>query len=249
MDDIQIKTVVTPPSISARDLTAGYEHSAVLEKVNLSLESGGLTAIAGLNGEGKSTLLRTLVGLQKPLSGNVDINGQDLNHMPLSLMSKSVAVVLTGRFGGFNITVKDAVASGRMPYTDAFHRMGEKDSQVILQAMDQCGIASIKDLPVDRLSDGMFQKTMIARAIAQDTGILALDEPTAFLDFRSKHELFTLLSEMAKSKCILVSSHDLDLVLKYCTQVVIVANRTAQKMPVTSARTNPLFVEIAGGYL
>jgi iron complex transport system ATP-binding protein len=242
--------MVSRCTLTIEALSAGYRHTAVLSGVSLTLSPGIITAIAGINGAGKSTLLKTMAGLIPPLEGNIRIDDKELRSVHLSQLSKRIAVVLTERFGGFNLTVRDAVAAGQMPYTDAFHRLRPVHLNAIEAAMELCGISDYADRLLNELSDGLFQKTMIARGIAQSTDILLLDEPTAYLDYRSKHELFLMLSALAaRGKTIIVSTHDLDLILKYCHEVVVITAGSVEKISVADARNNAGFSEIGGSFL
>jgi len=143
------------------------------------------------------------------------------------------------------------VAAGQLPYTNLFNRLEKRNLEIIDEAIEICGLKDHKDKLLSELSDGLFQKTMIAKSIAQQTPIMLLDEPSAFLDYASKHQLFTLLKMLAeqKEKCIMVSSHDLDLILKYCNKILLVKDQTARLIAVNEAKAHPAFLELSGGYL
>jgi iron complex transport system ATP-binding protein len=245
----------TEKKITLQQASLGYRKSGksitILENLDLDFCAGDFTGIVGLNGTGKSTLLKTLCGLLPPLKGNIYLEGENMRNVPLSALATKVSVVLTEKLGGFNLKTGDVVAAGRIPYTNAFNHLRPEDNALIDAAMEQCGIKDHREKPVHELSDGLFQKTVIAKSLAQQTPVMLLDEPSAFLDYRSKHELFLLLQKLAveERKCILLSSHDLDLILKYCHKVLIVSSGQARLTGVSEARADEAFVRIAGGYL
>jgi iron complex transport system ATP-binding protein len=241
--------------ITLIDAALGYQKSgrdiAVLDHINLSFYEGDFVGIVGLNGTGKSTLLKSICGLIPLLSGDIHIGNHNINDLSLAALAKKVAIVLTERVGGFNLTAYDVVAAGQMPYTGSFNHLNREHLAVIASAIEQCGIRNHQHKPVNELSDGLFQKTVIAKALAQQTPVLLLDEPSAFLDYASKHELFLLLKNLAQheKKCILVSSHDLDLVLKYCNKILLVSEKGAELLPVADAAQSHTFKTIGGGYI
>lgn len=236
--------------ITINSCSLGYGGTELLQLNNLRFEAGDFVAVVGLNGSGKSTLLKSVCGLLPVMRGGVEINGLPLNELPLAELARLVAIVLTEKIQGFNLTAFDAVAAGQMPYTNAFHQLEEKHLLLIREAMAAAGIAAHAHKPLQELSDGLFQKTMIAKALAQQTPCVLLDEPTAFLDFASKHDLFLLLKKLSQEgKCVLVSTHDLDLVKKYCAEVLVVANGGAQLMDVAQALHDADFKTLGGGYI
>jgi iron complex transport system ATP-binding protein len=242
-------------SIRIKDLEVGFKKSGQAKVVaffdDMLFGPGDFIALVGINGAGKSTLLRSLCGIQPLLSGEITINGRKIEDFSLDELSKSVSIVLTQKVGGFNLKVIDAVAAGQMPYTDAFHRMKKKNFDVVYNAMDRCGVSQYQHLPLDELSDGMFQKTMIARAIAQDTGTILLDEPSAFLDFASKHALFQMLGRLSSSegRCVVISTHELDLALRYCNRILFVTEGKSRLMTIEEAKADSGFLAMGGGHL
>ncbi|MBX3163294.1 MAG: ABC transporter ATP-binding protein [Bacteroidetes bacterium] len=242
-------------NISLKNATLGYKKSgkeiSVLNHLNLDFTSSELIGIVGLNGTGKSTLLKTLCGLLPLLHGEIYIGAVDIEDLSLNELAKKISIVLTEKIGGFNLTAYDVVAAGQMPYTNSFNKLNAENISIIQNAIAVCGIAEHQHKLVNELSDGLFQKTVIAKALAQQTPIMLLDEPSAFLDYASKHDLFLLLQKLAaqQSKCILVSSHDLDLLLKYCQKLLVIAKGEAQLISVSEAKQNAAFMKIAGGFL
>jgi len=223
----------------------------ILKNITLKFGKGEFIGVAGLNGSGKSTLLRSVCGLLPLLKGDVSINGISLSELSASELAKQASIVLTEKISGFNLNCYDAVAAGQMPYTNIFNALEPEHKKIINSAIEACGLLLHQNKLLTELSDGLFQKTMIAKCIAQQTPVMLLDEPSAFLDYASKHELFLLLKSLAEkdNKCILVSSHDLDLVLKYCHKVLLVKNSTAELIPIEEARWHTVFKELSGGYL
>ncbi len=209
-------------AIQTSHLSVGYEgkknsdKKIILEKINLSLEKGKLTCLLGPNGSGKSTLMRSLAGLQMPLSGKVMLNEKDILSFSGEEMAKQLSMVLTDRIDVAYITVKDVVKLGRTPYTNWFGVLTEYDYQKIEWALNATGIKLLEHQKIIELSDGQRQKALIARALAQDTAIIILDEPTAHLDLPNRLELMQLLHDLAKNtnKAILVSTHELDLAIQ-----------------------------------
>jgi iron complex transport system ATP-binding protein len=227
------------------------KQTLLLKDVNVELHRGELTGVVGMNGAGKSTFLRSVAGLQPALGGVIELGGKPVDKLTAAELSEKVSVVLTERFGGFNLKVHDLVAMGQMPYTDSFHRLKEEHLRVIDRSMELAGTTAFKFQEVHELSDGMFQKALIAKALAQQTPAMLLDEPSAYLDYASKHKLFKLLKDLCEkeSKCILVSSHDLDILLKYCDNLLIAADGGIEKVKVSQAMSNKWFIELGGGYI
>lgn len=196
----------------------------VLTDLNLRLPEGSLTLLIGANGSGKSTLLRTLSGAQAPLSGTVSVMGKKLNDISVKDRARMLALVYTDRTGGGGLTVRELVSLGRQPYTGFLGRLSQHDRQRVDSAMQAVGIAHKSDSYVAALSDGERQKAMIARALAQETPAIILDEPTAFLDIASRLEIMQLLSSIVREngKTILLSTHDLASALSVADRLWVV---------------------------
>lgn len=200
-------------SIELRNLAIGYINSIVAENLNATIFGGELTCLVGVNGVGKSTLLRTLAGLQPPLAGNINYQFSDISKKELS---RIIGVVLTEKITAADLSVTDLVGMGRSPYTNFWGQLTAKDRQIVREAIGQVGITELANRHVHTLSDGERQKVMLAKVLAQQTPVIFLDEPTAFLDYPSKAEIMNLLRTLSREtgKAIFLSSHDLELVCK-----------------------------------
>ncbi len=196
--------------------TAGKKEHRVAETTDAVLHKGELVSLIGSNGAGKSTLLRTVAAFQPALSGEIIYHGLKGKITSASQLSRHLSIVLTGREPIYNLTVREVVAMGRTPHTGLFGTISKHDRIIIDESIERLGIAPLADRMIDTLSDGERQKAMIAKALAQETSIILLDEPTAFLDFASRVQLLQTLRELAheSSKAILLSTHDLELALQ-----------------------------------
>lgn len=218
------------PVIHTSNLTIGYHtKSGALNPVHSDLITelfkGEITCLLGPNGCGKSTLIRTLAGFQKPLSGNVFIDEIPVQNYAVGDLAEKIGVVLTGQVFVGHMTVYDMVAFGRSPYTGFLGRLGKNDHDVIRKAIDDTGISNLSNRKFTELSDGERQKVMIAKSLAQETPVILLDEPTAFLDFPSKVEILQLLRDAAwkHQKAVLLSTHDLNLAISFADKIWLMA--------------------------
>lgn len=215
-------------TIELKDLTTGYRvkghDKTVSAHINASLSEGQLTCMLGPNGAGKSTLLRTLAGFQKPLDGSVYIGGQDIRKTKPHDMATRVSVVMSMNSDIRNMTADEVVALGRSPYTGFWGRLSPKDKKAIDKCMAWMGIEHLRTRKMNTLSDGERQKVMIAKAIAQETPVVLLDEPTAFLDYPSKVSMMMLLHRLAHAlhKTIFLSTHDLEQALQVADQIWLI---------------------------
>ena len=212
--------------LSTDDLRIGYarkgQTNLLFEKLNLSLRAGEMVCFMGPNGAGKSSLLRTLAGLQAPLSGKIRLTtptGREAR-------AKQIAVVLTDRINTLNLTVEEIISFGRYPYLGWNIRLTETDKAIIKTAIGQVRLTGILRKKVYELSDGQLQMVMIARALAQGTSIILLDEPTAHLDLNNRLEIMNLLRDLARDtqKAILLATHELDLALQTADIVWLTGN-------------------------
>ncbi len=207
-------------AIELRDLTIGYHRGnyqlKILQNLNAVLHKGELVCLVGENGVGKSTLLRTISGVQQPLSGEVFIAHRSLRDISSIELAKTISLVLTDRIYAGNLSVKELVALGRYPYTNWLGNLRKEDQKKIYWALEITGTQYLEDQLIGELSDGQFQKALIARALAQDSDMIILDEPTAHLDLVNKIIILKLLKDLASNtgKSILMATHELELSLQ-----------------------------------
>jgi iron complex transport system ATP-binding protein len=212
--------------LATDQLSVGYGQRALFEHINLALYTGELVCFMGPNGVGKSTLIRTLTGLQKPLSGSIQILEPTLKPSITTRTSQLVAIVLTDRVTAQNMTVEALVTFGRYPYMDWNIRLEKRDTEMIDYAIEHVNISHLRKKRLFELSDGQLQLTMIARALAQDTPLIILDEPTAHLDLNNRVEIMKLLRHLSHNlnKAILLATHDLDLALQTADRIWLTGN-------------------------
>ncbi|MBF1418776.1 MAG: ABC transporter ATP-binding protein [Prevotella histicola] len=204
--------------ITLSHLSVGYKVGhAVVSDINLTLQSGKLACLIGANGVGKSTLLKTLTGFLPKLEGSLLLDGKDISEFSQRALARQISIVLTQKPDVQNLTVEEIVGLGRSPYTGFFGKLHANDQQIVDESITTVGIEKLKNRMIQTLSDGERQKVMIAKALAQQTPVIFLDEPTAFLDFSSKVETFQLLQRMAHEmgKLVLLSTHDLELAVRF----------------------------------
>ena len=218
--------------LSTSNLSIGYstkkEKIIIGENLNLNFEGGKLIALIGANGIGKSTLLRTLTGIQKPLDGTVFFEEKDiLAYEPLEL-AQNLSLVLTEKLPSSNLTVFELIALGRQPYTNWLGKLSEDDLQKVNHAMVLTQIVHLANKKHFEISDGQLQKVLIARALAQDTPLIILDEPTTHLDLLNKVAVFKLLKKLSQetNKCILFSTHDIDLAIQLSDEMIVMTEES-----------------------
>lgn len=219
-------------AITTNRLTVGYRGHRVVEDISLSLPCGRLVCLLGPNGAGKSTLLRTLCGFQPPIAGTVTISGSDITTMSAAEVARLVSVVLTDRPLTPSLTAAKMVGMGRAPYTGFWGRLSDDDRRLVSEAMQTVGIAPLATRRMGQLSDGELQKVMIAKALAQHTPVIVLDEPTAFLDYPSKVAVMKTLARLAhdEGKTILMSTHDLELAAQLGDELMKIENKHIRKI-------------------
>lgn len=219
-------------AITTNRLTVGYRGHRVVEDISLSLPCGRLVCLLGPNGAGKSTLLRTLCGFQPPIAGTVTISGNDITTMSAAEVARLVSVVLTDRPLTPSLTAAEMVGLGRAPYTGFWGRLSDDDRRLVSEAMQTVGIAPLATRRMGQLSDGERQKVMIAKALAQHTPVIVLDEPTAFLDYPSKVAVMKTLARLAhdEGKTILMSTHDLELAAQLGDELMEIENKHIRKI-------------------
>ena len=222
-----LKIIAMLNILKTSNLNIGYKSKkttvTIAENLNLNLTSGKLISLIGANGIGKSTLLRTITGIQKPLAGNVFLNDKNINtYHPLDL-AQNLSLVLTEKLPPSNLTVFELVALGRQPYTNWIGTLTPTDIEKVEEAMQLTQIEHLTTKRHYEISDGQLQNVLIARALAQDTPLIILDEPTTHLDLLHKVSLFRLLKKLTQEtqKCILFSTHDIDLAIQLSDEMII----------------------------
>lgn len=218
-------------TIRLRNLSIGYrikgnDVKVVAHDINASLQSGELTCLIGSNGIGKSTLLRTLSAFQPRLDGDIVINDKNIDEFSDKQLARTIGVVLTTKPDVQNMSVTELVGLGRSPYTGFWGNLSEDDNRIVDEAIGMVNIGNLKHRMIQTLSDGERQKVMIAKALAQQTPVIFLDEPTAFLDYPSKVEMMQLLNRLSREadKTIFLSTHDLELALQIADTVWLMTN-------------------------
>ena len=219
--------------IELRDITLAYGYRKLISGASTRFECGTMVALLGRNGTGKSTLLRAMSALGSVQQGEIYVAGKEIGSLSATQLARLVAFVNTERIDVEALTAHDLVAIGRSPYTNWMGRLSDADEEAVMRAMTIAGVANMADRRVDTMSDGECQRVMIARALAQDTRVILLDEPTAFLDLPNRYELCTLLRRLAhdEGKCIIFSTHELDIALSLADSIALVDTPRLVHMP------------------
>lgn len=240
-------------SVTLNDLTIGYKNKqgtrVVAEHLTANIHQGCLTCLLGENGVGKSTLLKTLSAFQPQLGGSICIQGRELGQYTERELARTIGIVLTEKPDVQQMTAMELVEMGRAPYTGFWGRLNDDDRRACEEAMALIGIGHLKNRMIETLSDGERQKVMIAKTLAQQTPIIYLDEPTAFLDYPSKVDMLLLLSRISREaqKTVFLSTHDLELALQVADEIWLMTHAdgiqigTPQKLAQNGALT--AFVE------
>lgn len=220
--------------IQLQNISLGYDTKhLLLDNVSTTFTCGTTTALIGRNGTGKSTLLRAIIGSEPLKHGSILINNADIQQINPQQLSQLVAFVSTERIRIANLSCRDVVALGRAPYTNWIGRMQPEDEAIIMQSLKKVGMASYALRTMDKMSDGECQRVMIARALAQQTPVILLDEPTSFLDMPNRYALCRLLADLAheENKCIIFSTHELDIAQSLCNTIALIDPPTMHHLP------------------
>lgn len=213
--------------IELKNISVNYGGVSILENISITFDIKGLVGVIGENGQGKSTLLKTIIG-DVENDGTVEIAGKSRQY---SNLSKEIAVCYSGRPMLTGLTSMEIIEMGRYPYKNSFEHLNQNDHNIIKEWVGYLGIDSLLQREFNTLSDGEAQKVMLARTLVQDTPVMLLDEPSASLDLKQKDELYKLLKSISKDKLVVCVSHDVRELLKYADEVVLVKNREVQKLP------------------
>lgn len=221
--------------LSTSNLSIGYQSkkgkSYIAKNLNLSFQEGKLISLIGGNGIGKSTLLRTLTGIQKPLDGMVTLYDKNISSYQSIDLAQNLSLVLTEKLPLSNLSVFELIALGRQPYTNWLGKLSEIDLDKINDAIALTHTEHLIDKKIHEISDGQLQIVLIARALAQDTALIILDEPTTHLDLHHKVSVFKLLKKLSQetNKSILFSTHDIDLAIQLSDEMIVMTEDSVQQ--------------------
>jgi iron complex transport system ATP-binding protein len=213
--------------LETKDLKIGYrkkhQETVIASGIEVNVKEGELVAVIGVNGVGKSTFLRTLSGIQPALQGNILIQGEDRHLFSSQKLATLISLVLTEQPLSKNLSVAELVALGRQPYTNWIGSLTTVDRQKVIKALQLVSIEHIQNKKCYELSDGQLQKVLIARALAQDTPIMILDEPTSHLDMYHKAQVLKLLKQLSSQtkKAVLFATHEINLALELCDRIIL----------------------------
>jgi iron complex transport system ATP-binding protein len=236
------------PVIEARQLRFRYRADWVIDEVSLAVEAGEMLGIIGPNGSGKSTLLRLLSGVLPPAVGEIRVHGRPLSSYSRREIGQTIAVVPQETAIEFPFSVLEVVLMGRSPHLGGFAFEGDRDLEVARTALERGGVGEFEHRSIHELSGGERQRVVLARALAQETGILLLDEPAAFLDIRHAVEIYDLLKDLAREgRSIVTVLHDLNLAALYCDRVALLkAGRLVQVGSPAAVITYATVTEVYG---
>lgn len=234
--------------ITLRGLTIGFGDRTLLSEADATFGKGSVSALIGRNGTGKSTLLRAMADLNRDYRGLIEIGGKDMRRLSRNDAARRVAYVSTERIRVTNLRCEDVVATGRAPYTGWTGRLQDVDREAVAKALATVGMTDYARRTMDTMSDGECQRVMIARALAQSTPAILLDEPTSFLDMPSRYSLARLLGRLAhdEGKCIIFSTHELDIALGMTDTVALIDPPHLRVMPTSEMKTSGLIERLFG---
>ena len=235
--------------IVIKGLDIGYKNKLVHASIDLELQAGKSYALIGENGVGKSTLLKSITGVKSFNRGEISLQNQNLQSLSLNQLSKLVSVVFTTRPNLGDFTVGEVVKMGRIPHIGLFGKHTQEDREIVISAMEFVGIETIEDQNINALSDGQFQKVMIAKAVAQNTPIIILDEPSSFLDINSKIQFYEQVKALSsQGKLILLSTHEIIFAQKHIDYFILMTKDTLKTIPAKLLFQDPLFQDYFPGF-
>lgn len=210
--------------LNTEELSIGYAETTIVKGLNLSIPTGKITALVGANGSGKSTILKTMARIMKPKSGTVMLDGKSIHQFSTKEVARQLAILPQNPTAPDGLTVSELVSYGRYPHQKGFGTMSEEDRRIIASAISVTGMDPFHDRPIDRLSGGQRQRAWIAMALAQQTEILFLDEPTTFLDMAHQLEVLQLLQKLneEEGRTIIMVVHDLNHASRYAQHMVAI---------------------------
>lgn len=234
--------------IGFESLTIGYGGGVLVRCADAGIPDGSFTALLGRNGSGKSTLLSAVCGAKRDYSGVIRVDGIDVRSVPQYRLARSVSFVSTARVRVPGMTCRELVSLGRAPYTGWNGRLSDEDRQAVRRSLEIVGMEGFASRTMEKMSDGECQRVMIARALAQDTPVILLDEPTSFLDYPNRRELCALLSRLSHEggKTVLCSTHELEIALETCDSVMLIDGGTMSHMSVKDMCASGKIEEVFG---
>lgn len=237
--------------IELEQLHIAYQQKIILQASSLTIQSPNFITLIGRNGSGKSSLLRCLSRLQQPISGQISLAEEDYKNYSAERFARKISIVNTSRVNFPYLTVKELISLGRHPHLKFGGRLTQKDHQKIEQVIKNCGLEELAEHPLSKCSDGERQKAMLARALAQDTPILLLDEITAHLDFVHRHQSFQLLQRLAQEegKLVIMATHEVELALKYADRILILHKTQLHNLTADELRASNLLEDIFEGII
>lgn len=226
--------------ITLENLSLAYSDKKLIGNVNASFKEGQLIALIGRNGTGKSSLLKAIIGINTSYTGNIFLDGINIRNLKGNNLAKKIAFVSTERLKVAKLKVKTLISLARSPYSDWLSRLSKEDEEIIDYAISLMKLKDYENKYIDSLSDGESQRMMIARALAQKTNNIILDEASSFLDLPSKYELGKILKTIAKeeNKAIILSTHDIEIAEKYADFIALIDNKELKIMENKGAETS-----------
>jgi iron complex transport system ATP-binding protein len=234
--------------VEIENLSFAYGTQIVLQNMSFTAQRGQFLAVAGPNGAGKSTLLNLICGLLRPQSGQIRIDGVNISSYSVKSLARKVAVVRQEFVPAFDFTSGEIVAMARTPYMSTFGFESESDRKIIAQALEMTETSRFESRPIRHLSGGERQRVFIARALAQHSPLLLLDEPTSFLDFKHQVGIYDLLKEVQRqtNKTIITVTHDINLAIQYCDKALLISDKTFYLGDINEVFTRERIEEVFG---
>lgn len=214
----------TPLILQTKDLSIGYNNSAIINQINLEINLGELISVIGINGSGKSTLLKTITQVEPKIGGEILLNNQPIESYSLNSRAQEMGLVYAKQNIDKSLSIAEVIALGRHPYTNWIGKLTHYDKTQIIKAAELVGLKKNLQTKCNTLSDGQLQKVMVARVLAQQTKLIVLDEPTSHLDMYHKIYIFRLLKDICKEqqKAILFATHEINLALQLCSKIIVI---------------------------
>lgn len=239
--DANEPNICDSPRLIVQNLTVGYGKKSVINNLNLAINNGGITALVGPNGCGKSTLIKAMSRVLRPISGQVMLDGENIHKANSKIVAKKLALLPQGPIAPEGLTVRELVSQGRFPHQSLIHQWSKDDHEAVEKAMIDANISQLSQRPVSDLSGGQRQRVWVAMILAQQTDFLLLDEPTTFLDMKIQIDVLSLLARVtrAEGRTLVIVLHELNMASAFADQMVMMKEGRI----VTSGRPSDVFTE------